>query len=469
MPTHGAGPEQSKTSHSTLIPESQQTAHPHNTGSVTETAPPPGAGGTQIKEKHVPALHSGKWFDDHLLTGDWFGTRHKILDSGVEFHGATVTDLLGNVTGGFSQGWEPAASTDIGMILDLEKLVGWPGASFETSFIWRVGNNLSATRIGNLLTVAQLYGGQNLRLYALFLKQEIIKDELYLKLGRFGAFDDFLTTPINWNFINNGFDGNAKGIFLSIPAFGLTVYPTSSWGAFAKYSPKDEEWYIQTGVYSLSERNGRNASSGINFGFDADRGVAALLQGGWYLNQDPGNPELPGKYSLGFAYSSFKLPTFAVPRESEWNLYSLYMMAEQMVYREPGEENLQRQPSTWGWGGQEGLTLFTEVVGEPQTDLAFFPIFINTGFTYQGPIPGREMDFVAGGFTFGLTGDELRDFQREIGVPVQTFEMVAELNYRISITPYFYVQPGMQYVFRPNANGTVPDALVLGGQIGVLY
>jgi len=465
-------PEQAKSTHQGLIQEKNQTANaqiktPYEAASGSPTTIGDSDPTRPIKVTPVPITHSAKWFDDHFLTGNWWGHRDKLYDSGVEFSGSTVTDLLGNVTGGFSQGFEPAASTGIEMGLDLEKLVGWPGAEFHTSMIWRVGNNLSATRIGNLLTVAQLYGGQNLRLYALFLKQEIIKDELFIKLGRFGAFDDFLATPINWNFINNGFDGNAKGIFFDVPPFGQTVYPTASWGAMVKYH--QEDWYVQSGVYSLSERNGRNASSGINFGFDADRGIGVLAQGGYLLNQKPGLPGLPGKYSLGGYYNSYKLETFATPRETVWGLGGLYLMAEQMVYREPGEENLLKNPGDWGYGAQEGLTVFSQMVFAPDTSVSMFPFYTSTGFTYQGPIPFRPQDFVAGGFTMGVTGDQMQDWQRSIGVPVQTYEMVVELNYRINFTPYFYVQPGMQYVVRPNANGVLPDALVLGGQIGVIY
>lgn len=471
-----AAPESHKGSHEGVIDDEQETPHPH---SVRPYKPVQRVDGTvdgkKVKVTPVPVEHDDKWFDDHFLTGDWFGYRKKAIDHGVNFTATTATDLLANVTGGFSQGFEPMVSTGVGVNLDLEKLVGWEGGIFDISMIWRAGNNLSATRIGNLLTVAQLYGGQNIRLYTLYYKQKLFEDQFYFKIGRFGAFDDFLTTPINWNFINNGFDGNPKGIFFNVPAFGLTVYPTSSWGALFGYQPQGEEWYIQSGVYSISERNGSNASNGLNFGFDADRGVAWLTQGGVKLNQTPGDVGLPGKHSLGAFYNSYKAETYSMTPETEWGLYGFYLMSEQMIYREPGLENRLKQPSTWGYDAQEGLTVFSILVVSPDDTVSFMPVFLNSGLTYQGPIPGRPQDFVAAGATVGIISEELSDLQRATGAPVQDYEMVLELNYRINLTPYFYIQPGLQYVINPNASGVsskgqnLPDALVMGAQIGVVY
>jgi porin len=413
-----------------------------------------------------PAGHPREWFKEQFLTGDWGGARKWLDDQGISFNGSIVSDLLGNVTGGRSQGWEPASSFGFEMIADLEKLADIRGASIHTSMIWRAGNNLSANYIGNLLTVAQLYGGQNVRLYSLYWRQALLDDEdLVIKIGRMGAFDDFLSSPIYWNYINNGFDGNPKGIFFNIGSFGNTVYPTSSWGLFVQYSPDD--WYIQAGAFPINHRNGYNNTYGLNFTFDFDQGVGVLAQGGYRLNFKDDSPGLPGLYSMGLFTSTDDFQNFDIPQGTESPNGGLYWMLQQMVYREPGQAD--KLPGTWGFDAQEGLTLWSVIVWTPDSNLNPYPVYPNIGAVYQGPIPGRPQDFAAFGLALLAAGDDFQDFQQATAPPAQDYEMVIELNYRINFTRYFYVQPGMQYVIQPGGTGTIPDALVLGGQVAVVF
>jgi porin len=40
--------------------------------------------------------------------------------------------------------------------------------------------------------------------------------------------------------------------------------------------------------------------------------------------------------------------------------------------------------------------------------------------------------------------------------------MVLEATYQAQITPWFSIQPDVQFVIQPGGNGAVPNALVLG-------
>ena len=37
------------------------------------------------------------------------------------------------------------------------------------------------------------------------------------------------------------------------------------------------------------------------------------------------------------------------------------------------------------------------------------------------------------------------------------------------LTPWLYVMPSVQYVIRPGGTGSIPNALVLGAEIGVTF
>jgi len=408
------------------------------------------------------------WLDQGHLLNDWFGYGPAMRDHGISITGSFTTDLLGNPIGGFSQGFAGATSMGMQMVVDLEKLVGIPHLSFITSGIWRTGENLSADRIGNLFTVAQLFGGSNLRLYEFMLRTELFEDRLMIQAGRMGAFDQFLTSPINWNFVNNGFDGTPKGIFFNAPAFGATVYPTSSWGLISRWREPETGWYVQAGGFLLDSQNGSNSTNGMNWTFNVDQGWAVIAEAGWRLNEKPGTQGLPGYYAVGGFYTSDEQATFSlVPRQR--SNAGAYLMAQQTIYRSNTPENLERARNVWGPGAMDGFTLFSVWVFGPDESINQFPLYNNSGFVWQGVFPGRPDDFLAGGIASGFISRDLKQLQRLQGNPVQDYEIVLELNYRYQITPFVYVQPDMQYVIRPGATGNIPDALVLGAQMSVIF
>jgi len=53
---------------------------------------------------------------------------------------------------------------------------------------------------------------------------------------------------------------------------------------------------------------------------------------------------------------------------------------------------------------------------------------------------------------------------------VQSHETVLGLTYRLALLKSaLYVQPDLQYIFRPGGNGRISDALVLGAQVAVNF
>ncbi|PTX97251.1 hypothetical protein DB346_19780 [Verrucomicrobia bacterium LW23] len=428
-------------------------------------------GGPPVAERAVDTGESDKWrkyLRGNSIAGDWFGCRPVAAENGVTLTGYFTADLLGNVTGGKSTGFEAASSSGLQLVLDMEKMAGLNGTEIVSSMIWRAGNNLSDLHVGNLNTVAQLYGGQNLRLYELMVRQKLWDDQVTIQLGRQGAFDTFFASLIHQNYVNNGICGNPKGIFFSVPAFGQTVYPTSSWGAFVRYAPQDCPWYIQAGAYLLDSENGVNRVAGTNFEFDVDLGPAVLVQGGYTPHGKQGDdPGLQGKYSLGLFYSGDNQAEFDGSGTS--GNAGGYVMLEQMLWREPGDANLQKLRNHWGPGAQEGLSAFLNVVVTPNEEISMFPVYITSGLVYQGLIPCRPDDFLSFGVVWGTISEDRRHSQMAANVPVETDETVLELNYRYFVTPFFSIQPDLQYIINPGGTNLLDDALVLGAQVTVNF
>ena len=59
--------------------------------------------------------------------------------------------------------------------------------------------------------------------------------------------------------------------------------------------------------------------------------------------------------------------------------------------------------------------------------------------------------------------------QHAAELPGQTSETDIELNYQVQLTPYLYVRPNIQYVFKPNGLNTIRNALVLGAEVGITF
>ena len=97
------------------------------------------------------------------------------------------------------------------------------------------------------------------------------------------------------------------------------------------------------------------------------------------------------------------------------------------------------------------------------------PSFYAAGLVYTGLVPSRPRDKAALGVVSGFFQDDLREAQREAGLPTQGVETIIELNYQIELTRFAYLRPDMQYIFNPNGDNEIDDAFVVGFELGVRF
>ena len=92
------------------------------------------------------------------------------------------------------------------------------------------------------------------------------------------------------------------------------------------------------------------------------------------------------------------------------------------------------------------------------------PFQINAGLVYTGPIPGRDEDVLMAGLASGQIGDV------DTGGPTGNgWEVVLEVGYRIQLPGTAFFQPNLQWILQPGGGGGIPNALVLGAQMGVSF
>lgn len=102
------------------------------------------------------------------MTGEWFGGRPLLELNGVTFQGGFTTDVFGIVTGGDSQATYYAGLMDFGATADLEKLLGWRGGSFQTTWLWLSGNGPESPLGGQYLPLSGIAGYPTLRMLELW-------------------------------------------------------------------------------------------------------------------------------------------------------------------------------------------------------------------------------------------------------------------------------------------------------------
>ena len=95
--------------------------------------------------------------------GDLWGGRTALEQAGITFSLTYIGETLGNSAGGIRRGSIYEGRLDTQIDADLEKLLGWSGATFHTNFYQIHGRGLSRYYLGNLMTVSgieMLWGGR---------------------------------------------------------------------------------------------------------------------------------------------------------------------------------------------------------------------------------------------------------------------------------------------------------------------
>jgi len=421
-----------------------------------------------LQAQDEAAVQPGDFNKADHLTGDWGGYRDRWENSGVEFFGFYNSILNGNVSGGIHP--NHATYVDdlwLGVKFDLEKLFGWQGGQFVVSGINRNGDDLTSRYIGSIFSTQQSVGGQRPFLYQVYLEQKLLDDRLRLKLGRFGASDDFNGSPFYGYSLNNGINGDIRNVLFNTR---FSAYPFAVWAAALFYEPTPE-FLVKLGLFQTSDDMFENDDNGLNWGFESSDGYTLVGQFGWAPqffkravdatpvdgkgNAAPVMKGLPGHYWFGFTFSEWNLYQ-RFDGGFEDHSYGFYAHADQMVYQEAP-------------GSDEGLVVWVASGYYPQTEISIVPVQLNTGLNYKGLFPRRNDDRTMLHFIYG---DISRDYARSLRVPGDRragSEKVIELAHRFQLTPWSYFQPDIQYVIDPGGSGNIPNAVVIGAQMGATF
>jgi porin len=407
---------------------------------------------------------------EHLF-GDVGGVRTKLEDHSIYLLLDATTEFASNVSGGVKRGATFANQVGFEADMDWQRLAGITGLSTHVIMVNRSGSNDSRLFGDNFLPVQEIYGsGGNVavHLVSAYAQEVLYGGKLDLTVGRMNVENDFASSPLYCNFMNNALCGDPK----ALPGgdIGHSAYPDSVWAARVRVHPI-KEIYVETGIYEVNHGlySDANFRSGLKFDGSQDSGVYVPVE----LAYEPlvGSAKLPGHYKIGFGYDSsstykaFSLALIATSDRMSGAPISMHtgntqswVLFDQMLLRQ-------------GPGDQDGIIALGGLVHNDPANSVYAEQYF-AGVLDRGFWRGRPQDAVGMLFTYNTLSAVLSKVQsREaaLGIPLsnaatgpQTHEMVLELNYDIHVTRGVNIQPEFQYVFRPNAQSNIHDAAVFG-------
>lgn len=391
------------------------------------------------------------------------GWRSRLKDKGVDLTFSYVSESAASLTGGRDGGAAYTQQLLASASIDTGKAFGLDGGKLIATIIHRKGEDLTATRLGNLFEVQELFGGgQDLRPAELSYEQKLNGGKTALKFGLYHTGDDFATLPSGCQFQNFAFCPRPTTLFYNS---GFSGFPIPRWGLRVRQEIAPNLSVTVAGFEVNAFRAQTGAGWKLAPRFDS---FVFPVELGLKTGQKPGG--LPGLLRIGALVDttdradvrddingdSYVLSGLsAAMRQERW---SAWAMGEQMIVR---------------FGpGDRGLSLFgTLTLSDRHT--ARVPTFISGGFVARGLWDSRPRDNFGLGLVYARVNPRIADRQRDqlsLGqnVAVQTHEMSGEIFYGWQATRRLLLRPNLQYIHRVGATDRYPDALVAGATIKVI-
>lgn len=400
----------------------------------------------------------------HAETPSEPGWRGDLARDGFTFDLNYRSEDLAAVSGADSKQLVHAGQIALVTNADMEKLVGWQGATIRTALALRDGDNINnISGVAALFGPQEIYGrGHHLRLTQFWLDQTLAGGKVALRLGRLAPGEDFQATECSFN--NLSFCANQAGNFVADFWYN---WPVSQWGATAQLNLGGDT-YVKAGAYQVNPRN-------LEQGFftvlspKGGTGVLTPFELGWTPTTATG---LIGEYKVGGWYSSADradayydingkpAALTGQPFGQRQGAWGAYVSAVRQLTR--GDRS----------SAKSGLRAIVKLsIADVQTSTVD-RTFVGT-LVYTGPFKSRPNDDVGLGIAFNHLNARVASYRAEQialglgGALPGDNERTLEAYYSLQLGRHLMVRPDIQWIHSPGGSDARRDVLVVGSRIVV--
>jgi porin len=389
--------------------------------------------------------------------------REILADWGIQFNATYIAEVFGNPTGGVRRGTIYTGRLDLGMDVDLEKVIGWTGATFHANMYQIHGQGLSRDYVGNLMLVSGVEALPATRLYELWIEQSLADGKLLVKVGQQASDVEFFDSKYDDIFTNSalGWPG-ITGINLLA---GGPSPPLAVPGVRVKAQLSDNIMLYA----AIFDGDAAPPDSPLDPQLANPHGILFRVNDpAWMIGQlkykfDLGESKLPGTITGGawkhlgefddmrYAVGGFALADPAgsgQPQQLRGN-QGIFGVFEQMLTRSASDPD-------------KGAAFFIRSSVSP-SDRNLISFYLDGGAQFTGFSDARPNDKISVAMTYAKISDAARQADRDtqiftgIASPVRDYEAVFEMTYLAEVRSNWTVQPVFQYVFHPGGGIVDPN------------
>ncbi|MDI4239453.1 carbohydrate porin [Bradyrhizobium sp. Arg237L] len=410
--------------------------------------------------------------------------RDRLADAGYQFSLTYIGEGLANVSGGMRTGAIYTGRLDLGTTIDLEKVMGWTGATFHANMFQIHGDGLSRSYIGNLMLVSGVEALSSTRLYELWIEQQLLGGKLAVRVGQQASDVEFIDSQYDDIFINSALGwpgitginlpGGGPSPPLAVPGIRIkaalsdriTAYLALFDGSAAPPDADDSQIANANGLlFRVNDPPWWIGQLKYKFEIGESRLPATITGGGWY-------------HMMSFPDQRFSADglSLADPNSSGDPAWWRRNQGLFMVY----EQQLARAAP----GSDKGVAFFMRASVSP-SDRNLISTYVDGGFLFTGFSDAHPNDRFGIAATYARISDRARAFDRDTQFftgtpyPIRDYEAILEVTYQHEVRPGFLLQPVFQYIAHPGGGAVDPydptqthrikDGVMVGVRTTIVY
>lgn len=344
-----------------------------------------------------------------------------------------MADVLSVVDGGIERGTRYLDNLHISTEVDLERALGWDGATANVQLLYNNGRSISELA-GDTQAISNIEAEvRAVRLYEAWIDQRMGED-ISLRIGLYDLNSEFDALDTSSLFLNGshgiGHDIGQTG------ENGPSIFPYTSFGARLDMEVAPD-WIVRLAVLDgVPGDPNRPRATTISLG----NGDGALMIGELQAPL-PDGKLLVGhwRYDAGFERFDGSMGE----ANDGWYLR--------------GEHRLTTEP----YDAAQGLAGFLRF-GIADERYNEYSRYVGGGLVYTGLLPGRDEDEAGLAVSAAFASDRFR----QVSV-AESAEIAIEATYNAGITEWLSIQPNLQYIINPSADPAIDNAVVFGFRIEI--